>query len=78
MDLFVGLVFASVFTLLFAGLSLPRRRPVKKRLARLADGSRAVVSARRSRSRTSRVTSSRRPIRRAESGFTSPFVIVTV
>jgi tight adherence protein C len=44
MDLFVGLVFASVFTLLFASLSMTKRRSVKKRLARLADGSRAVVA----------------------------------
>jgi tight adherence protein C len=44
MELFVGLVFASVFTLLFASSSLTGRRPLKKRLARLADGSRAVVA----------------------------------
>jgi tight adherence protein C len=44
MDLFVGLVFVSVFTLLFASFSVTRQRPVKKRLARLADGSRAVVA----------------------------------
>jgi tight adherence protein C len=44
MDLVVILVFASVFTLLFASLSLTRHRPLKKRLARLADGSRAVVA----------------------------------
>jgi tight adherence protein C len=44
MDLFVGLVFASVFTLLFASLSMTGRGTVKKRLARLSDGSRAVVA----------------------------------
>ena len=37
------LIFASVASAVFAVASLPGRRPVKRRLARLADGSSAVV-----------------------------------
>jgi len=43
MTLILLLVFATVVTLTFGVLALPRRSPESKRLARLADGTRAVV-----------------------------------
>jgi hypothetical protein len=47
MEIFAALVFASVGLIALAGVSLVsiKQRPVKKRLARLADGSRAQIEA---------------------------------
>jgi tight adherence protein C len=42
-ELVFGLIFLSVATLVLAGGSMVRPRPVKKRLARLSDGTRAVI-----------------------------------